>query len=90
MVDDIELDLEEPGFGITVAATLTACVAVSLAILPAAVVMGATDVAPTWLAVAAGTLAVAMAAGKLAAMAWGAASNLWSWHRASVPAAYAD
>jgi hypothetical protein len=90
VVDDIERDLEEPGFGIAVAATLTACVAITLAILPAAVALRATDVAPTWLAVAVGTLAVAIAIGKLAAMAWGAASSLWSWHRASVPAAYAD
>ncbi len=89
-VDDIELDLEEPGFGITIAATLTACAAVSLAILPAAVALRATDFAPPWLAVGVGTLAAAIAVGKLAAMAWGAASSLWSWHRASVPAAYAD
>ena len=90
MVDDIEVDLEDPGFGITVAVALTACVAVSLAILPAAIALGAMNLPPAWPEVAVGTLAVAIAIGKLAAIGWGAVSSLWSWHRASVPAAYAD
>jgi hypothetical protein len=90
LVDEIEVDLEEPGFGIAVAVALTACVAVSLAVLPAALALRPTSVPPTWLAAAVGTLAVAIAIGKLAAMTWGAVSSLWSWHRASVPAAYAD
>ena len=90
MVDEIEVDLEEPGFSTTIAVILTACLAVALAALPAAIAMGATNDAPTWLAFAVGTLAVAIAIGKVAAMTWGAVSSLWSWHRASVPAAYAD
>jgi hypothetical protein len=90
MVDGIEVDLEEPGSGTTIGVALTACVAVSLAVLPAAIALRPTNVPPTWLAAAVGTLAVAIAIGKLAAMTWGAVSSLWSWHRASVPAAYAD
>ena len=90
MVDEIEADLEEPGFGTTMAVILIAGVAVGLAVLPAAIAMRATNGVPTWLAFAVGTLAVAIAIGKVAAMTWGAVSSLWSWHRASVPAAYAD
>ena len=90
LVDEIEVDLEAPGFATTIAVILTAGVAVALAVLPAAIALGATNVAPSWAAVAVGTLAVAIAIGKLAAMTWGAVSSLWSWHRASVPAAYAD
>ena len=90
MVDEIEVDLEAPGFSTTIAVILTACVAVALAVLPAAIAMGATNDAPSWLAFAVGILAVAIAIGKVAAMTWGAVSSLWSWHRASVPAAYSD
>ena len=90
MVDEIEADLEEPGFGSLFAVILTACFATSLAILPAAIALHAPDVPPGWVAGAAGTLAGVIAMGKLAAMAWGACSHLWESHRASVAAAYAD
>src|SRR6267378_2006988 len=89
MVDDFEVDLEVPGFGTTIAVILTACAAVSLAIFPAALALHAPGV-PTGWAFAVGTLAAIIAIGKLAAIAWGAGSSLWSWHRASVAAAYAD
>jgi hypothetical protein len=89
MVDEFQVDLEEPGFGITIAVVLAACAAVSLAIFPAAMALHAPGVPAGW-AFAAGTLAAIIAIGKLAAIAWGAGWSLWSWHRASVAAAYAD
>jgi hypothetical protein len=89
MVDDLEVDLEEPGLGTTIVVILAACAAVSLAIFPAALALHAPGV-PAGLAFAAGTLAAVIAVAKLAAMAWGAAWSLWSWHRASVAAAYTD
>jgi hypothetical protein len=89
LVDDIELDLEEPGFGTTIAVILTACAAISLAIFPAALALHAPGVPAGW-AFAAGSLAAIIAIGKLTAIAWGAGWSLWSWHRASVAAAYAD
>jgi hypothetical protein len=89
MVDEFEFDLEEPGFGTTIAVILTACAAVSLAIFPAALALHAPGVPAGW-ALVVGTLAAIIAIGKLAAIAWGAGSSLWSWHRASVAAAYAD
>ena len=90
MVDEIEADLEEPGFGSLFAVLLTACFATSLAILPTAIVLHAPGVPPGWVAGVVGTLAGFIAMGKLAAMAWGAGSSLRGMHRASVPAAYSD
>jgi hypothetical protein len=88
LVDEIDVDSEVPGFGSTIAVIL-ACAAMSLAIFPAAIALDAAGVPAGW-AFAAGTLAAIIAIGKLAAIAWGAGSSLWSWHRASVAAAYAD
>jgi hypothetical protein len=90
MVDASELELEEPGFGLMIAAVLVAGVATALAILPAAIALRAPGVPPDWVAGGVGTVAAAVAMGKLAAMAWGACSSLWDSHRASVAAAYAD
>jgi len=81
MVDDFEADLDEPGLGTTIAVILAACAAMSLAIVPVALALHAPGVPAGW-AFAVGTLA--------AADAWGAGWSLWSWHRASVAAAYAD
>jgi hypothetical protein len=89
LVDDIEVGLDEPGFGTAIAVILTACAAMSLAIFPAALALHAPGVPAGW-AFAAGSLAAIIAIGKLAAMAWGAAWSLWGWHRASVAAAFAD
>ena len=90
LVDEFEVDLGEPGFGTAVALIVTACCAVSLAILPAAFALQGPGIAPRWVAYAVGSLAVVLAIAKLSAMAWGAGWSLWSWHRASVAAAYAD
>ena len=90
MVDEIELELEETGIGTTVALLVVAGAASVLAILPAAIALHAPGVRPGWVAGALGTLAVVIAMGKVAAMAWGAGSRLWGLHRASVAAAYAD
>lgn len=90
MVDEIELELVEPRLGTTVAVLLVACAASVFAILPAAIALHAPGVQPGWVASALGTLAVVIAMGKVAAMAWGAGSRLWGLHRASVAAAYAD
>jgi hypothetical protein len=90
MVDEIERELEGPGPGTTVAVLLTASAASMLAILPAAIALHAPGLPPGWVASALGTLAVVIATGKVAAMAWGAGSRLWGLHRASVAAAYAD
>jgi hypothetical protein len=90
MVDEIEREFEESSFGSMAAVILTACTAALLAALPASIALHAQVVAPGWLAGAAGVLAVVIAIGKLAAMAWGACSHLWDSHRASVAAAYAD
>jgi hypothetical protein len=89
VVGDFEADLDEPGFGTTIAVILAACAAISLAIFPAVLALHAPGVPAGW-ALAAGTLAAIIAIGKLAAIAWGAGWSLWSWHRASVAAAYAD
>jgi hypothetical protein len=89
MVDDFEADLDEPGLGTTIAVILAACAAMSLAIVPVALALHAPGVPAGW-AFAVGTLAAAIAIGKVAAIAWGAGWSLWSWHRASVAAAYAD
>jgi hypothetical protein len=89
MVDEIEVDSEEPRSDTTIAVILAACAALSLAIFPAAIALRAARV-PAGLAFAAGTLAAIIAIGKVAAIAWGSGSSLWSWHRASVAAAYAD
>jgi hypothetical protein len=89
LVDDIEVDLEDPGLGTTIAVILVACAAMSLAIFPAALALHAPGVPAGW-ALAAGTLAAIIAVAKLAAIAWSAGWSLWSWHRASVAAAYAD
>ncbi len=90
MVDEIEADLEEPGFRSLFVVILTACFATSLAILPAAIALHAPGVPPGWVAGAAGTLAAVIAMGKVAAMACGAGSSLWGMHQASVAAAYSD
>jgi len=88
--DAIEVDLEEPGLGTAVALIVIVCAATLLAILPAAIALNAPGIAPGWMAGAAGTLAAAIAMGKLAAMTWAAGSRLWDLHLASVAAAYAD
>ena len=90
MVDAIEVDPEEPGFGSTVAAVLVAGVATSMSILPAAIALHAPGVPSGWVAGGVGTAAAVIATGKLAAMAWGARLSLSDAHRASVAAAYAD
>ena len=87
-VDVINVDVEEGGSGTTIGVMLVACAAISLATLPAAIALHAPAVPPGWAAGAAGTLAVAIAAGNLLAMAWGA--GFWGLHRASVAVANAD
>jgi hypothetical protein len=89
-VDEIDGDVEEGGSGPIVGVMLLACAAISLAILPSAIAMHAPPVPPDWAAGAVGTLAVVIAAGKVAAMAWGGSSRLWGLHRASVAVANAD
>jgi hypothetical protein len=90
MVGAIDADLDESSFRSTMAVILVACAATSLAILPAAIALHAPGVPPGWAAGALGSLAIVVAVGKLAGMAWGAGSRLWGLHRASVAAAYAD
>jgi hypothetical protein len=90
MVDVIDADLDECSFSATMAVVLVTCAATFLAILPAAIALHAPGVPPGWAAAALGTLAVVIAVGKLAAMAWGAGSRLWGGHRARLAATYAD
>ena len=90
LVDEFEVDVGAPAFGTVAALIATACCAVSLAILPAVFALQGPGAEPRWVAYAVGSLAVVLAIAKLSAMAWGAGSSLWSWHRASVAAAYAD
>ena len=89
-VDEINGDVDEGGSRTIVGVMLVACAAISLAILPPAIALHAPAVPPGWAAGAVGTLAVVVAVGKLAAMAWGPGSRLWGLHRASVAVANAD
>lgn len=90
MVDAKDADLEESGLGSALAVILVAGAAASLVIFPAAIALHAPGVPSGWAAGAVGIVAAVIGIGKLAAMAWGAGSQMWGSHRASVDAAYAD
>jgi hypothetical protein len=88
-IDELD-DLEEGGVGLTFAAGLVACAAISLALLPIVIVLFQPTVIVIWSGRLAGSLGFALAVVKLLAMAWGAGNRLLVWHPASVPAALAD
>jgi hypothetical protein len=88
-IDELD-DLGEGGVGLTFAAGLVACAALSLALLPIVIALFQQTVAVVWAGRLAGSLGVAMAVVKLLAMGWGAGNRLLGWHPASVPAALSD
>ena len=89
-IDELDDELEDAGFGWTVAALLVACAAILLVVVPVAIALFQPEAPPAWLDVAAGSLGAALGGVKLLAMAWAAGARLLRPHQVPGSPAFAD
>jgi hypothetical protein len=75
-IDELDGDREEAGGGLTLAATLVACAAILLVLVPVAIALFQPEMPLAWASAIAGGVGAALGGVKLVAMAWGAGARL--------------
>lgn len=75
-IDELDGDVEEAGRGLTLAATLVACVAILLVLAPVAIALFQLELPLAWASAVAGSVGATLGGIKLVAMAWGAGARL--------------